>query len=137
MKYESLKGWANIISSSLKMKKVGEDNELFVSVYTVSGAPRFSVRLNNVDNRRNNINTTELLFLVHEIINNNSFKTPKGLNLSHSSNIEIFWPERSGLQAIYKKFSHEYASANSALRQELLIEACGKWESDIQKRIAP
>jgi hypothetical protein len=135
MTFESLVQSAEHISTKLKNKKVKDHNKVFVSIYLESGVPKFSLRLNDIDNRVKNLTLKELLLLVFEINKSNSYRTPGGLSLSHGS-VEVFWPEGKGMSVIYDKFKREYLSANSFLRQELLISSCEKWEGDLKKRIS-
>lgn len=128
---------AKIIASDLIGKTASNiQHDIYVSVHTFDGETKYSIRLNELDNRINDVEFTLAFFIVNELTKRNYVTVRNGLNLTKAKT-QMFWPRIRNIQNIFQKFASAVAIANNELRQELVISKSNDWKKQMTFQVAP
>lgn len=116
-----------IVADLLKNNPTNQVKDIYVSNYNhESGIKKYSIRVNSIDNRINDLDLTLLFFVLDELVNRDYQVTPGGLKIS-SRKAEIFWPMHTGIQLKFYKFSKLKTIATNDTRKSILISECQDW----------
>lgn len=130
MEYQEMKREAEWFSQGLIRQNKGESasitNNIYISTYTVNGSQLFSIRLNEMSNRVNDVDFVTTMFLVNELCSASYHSTISGLKLRQGS-FEIHWPGRLNIGRVFNTFTRENEKANSDLQKSLVMSLCEEW----------
>jgi hypothetical protein len=110
-------------------------HDIYISAYTFDGETKYSIRLNEFDNRINDLEFTLAFFVADELTKRNYVTVRNGLNLTKAKT-QMFWPRIRNIQNIFQKFSSAVAIANNELRQELVISKSNDWKKQMTFQVA-
>lgn len=126
--FSMIAGRAKLIASDLTKNTSGNiKHDIYVSAYLTEGDnTKFSIRLNEQENRYNNADFALAFFIVDELVKGNHVTTKSGLNLTKAKT-QIFWPGIRNIQNIFQKFASEVVTANTDARKDILVTHIREW----------
>jgi hypothetical protein len=126
---------AQFVADELNHTSIDKKNvKIYVSKYfDINKNLKFSVRLNEIGNRINELDTTMLFHVVNALSNRIYNSTSGGLMIS-TENKNIFWPRISNISLYYQRFCRLKKNERTDLATCVLMSACDKWSDDIREK---